>query len=864
MNPLIRLLSTPFQAAYGLLMASFGVVERLVAAIESGWRAFWRSLVDGPLQNLVFGLILAVTALRVLLGTTLREVDRLLGKVERWFIAVSMLVMTALSFLDYLRREVPGFSFEVDGGPNFAVVLMVWVGFFGASLATRQRKHLAVDLGERLLSPQAARLVQRFSAFVAAGFCYQFSGYALTLMEDSLVRGASQESLPLWPEMVAPFDTLGWLLLDNTAPTVAIAALSAVVLLVVVTARRQMVRGGRSLAMGPALALDSIGALALLVGGLAVLGNQWQPTSADGAPYAWTTLSESTDVAAPSAQEVANIANLVGDDTGGKSAPPAASDALVAAMTEASGRRNIPTWIPQSILPLSFLLMALRFLGLGVFGLPDDPNTPPAPTHLARTTGRGGRDLVFAGLIPGFLLGVGAVMGLSTGWLILVGCVLIVLTGAPLFLSIGIGTVASVAYIQGLEPSLVAKDMFEAVKKEELLAIPFFVLAGNIMTQGTIAERLVGVARAVMGTLPGGLGVASIIACVVFAAISGSSPVTVIAVGGIMFPMLVKERYPESYSLGVLTSAGSLGIIIPPSVPMIIYAIMVSGAGMAGADEEGGEIVTISPNDLFIAGILPGMFIAATLLVYTLYQTRPSRKDIDIVTPVIKGGYWPNLGREVRRSIWSLLLPVLILGGIYGVLGPLRFTVTEAAAVSVVYALFVELVVHREMKAKKLVDVLAESGVMMGSLFLIIVLAIAFNKFLAAEQIPQEAATAIRSAVSEPWQFLILVNLFLLALGCVMEIISAILIVAPLLAPIAADFGIDPIHFGIIFIVNLELGYLTPPMGINLFVASTVFERPVVKVIRSSLPFLVLMLFCLVVIAAFPQLSLFLLDRPSP
>ncbi len=851
-------------ALYQVLLSFFGVVEGGVNSIDRFFRSIGRWLSDRVFHHLGFGLILGLTALRVILGTVFSELDRLLAKVERWFIAIAMLVMTALSFLDYLRREIPGFEFEVDGGPNFAVVLMVWVGFFGASLATRQRKHLSVDLAERLLSPAAARMVQRFAALLAAGFCWNFSGYAQQLMDDSLLRNATQESLPLWPELVGAVDAVGWFLLSPEAPTTGVFALCAAVLAGVIVVRRQLIRGDRKLPTPTAVGLDFTGGVALVVLGLALVGLRWQPASDDGVAYEWSSLASQAEADKPNAADVANIANLVGDDTGGSSGADKAEDAdLAAAMAEASTRQNVPTWIPQAILPLSFLLMALRFLGFAVSGIPEDPDAPPVPTKPTRSTGRGGRDLVFAGLIPGFLIGVGAAAGFSTGWLVLLGCILVVLTGAPLFLAIGIGTVASVAYIQDLDATLVAKDMFEAVKKEELLAIPFFVLAGNIMTQGTIAERLVGVAKAMVGKMPGGLGVASIAACVVFAAISGSSPVTVIAVGGIMFPMLVKDRYPEDYSLGVLTSAGSLGIIIPPSVPMIIYAIMVSGAGLAGA-ADGEEVTTISPNDLFIAGIGPGLFIAGALLAYTLYQTRPTRKDIDIVEPQLKGGYLPNLLGELRRSIWSLLLPVIVLGGIYGVLGPLRFTVTEAAAVSVVYALFVELVVHREMKAKKLLDVLADSGVMMGSLFLIIVLAIAFNKFLAAEQIPQEAAQAIKSAVTEPWQFLILVNLFLLALGCVMEIISAILIVAPLLAPIAHDFGIDPIHFGIIFIVNLEIGYLTPPMGINLFVASTVFERPVVKVIRSALPFLLLMLFCLVVITAFPSLSLMLLDRPAP
>ena len=339
-----------------------------------------------------------------------------------------------------------------------------------------------------------------------------------------------------------------------------------------------------------------------------------------------------------------------------------------------------------------------------------------------------------------------------------------------------------------------------------------------------------------------------------------------------MFPMLVKERYPENYSLGVLTSAGSLGIIIPPSVPMIIYAIMVSQTltsvgkeyiipetGLLPGGLDPTQVLQVSPTKLFIAGVLPGLFIAGMLALYTLYQTRPTRKDIDIVIPEFEGTYWGNLGREIKNSFLSIMLPVLILGGIYGILGPLKFTVTEAAAVAVVYALIVELVFHRELKPSKLPDVLSKSGVMMGSLFLIIVLAIAFNKFLAEQYIPQNAAAWIQAHVNAKWQFLILVNIFLLGLGCVMDIISAILIVAPLLAPIALSYGIHPLHFGIMFIVNLELGYLTPPLGINLFVSSTVFKRPVIDVMKGSLPFLMLMIFCLAVIVMVPFLSLALI-----
>lgn len=837
---------------YALVTRVFDALERVITSVDRSLRGAARWLRDGPLHHLGFFLIIGITALVVLARAGLEELDRWLAKLERGFIAVAMLAMTALSFLDYLRREGPGIEFEVEGGPNLAVVLMVWVGFLGASLASREGRHLAVDASDKLLSPRAAALTQRFGALLAAGFCWVFADYAMALVEGNLATGSGQDGVPLWDALVPPINAVGSLLVDPAAPAAAVAVGCSVALMVLATVTRQLWRGGQRPSAGVQAAVDTAGVALLLVGGIALMGARWQPTDAAGEALSWTELQTNAEVLESKSGDLGNIANLVGDDTGGPSSDDAAATAEVAKLVaESSAGQELPMWVAQAVLPLSFLLMALRFFGRFLFGRPkpeDEGDGPPQSVPLAPATGKGARDLIVAGLFPGVLLGLGAVLGLDMGWLIFLGAFLMVLVGAPLFLAIGTAAVASVTLIQGFDGSIVAKDMFEAVKKEELLAIPFFVLAGNIMTQGSIAERLVGVARAFMGRTPGGLGLASIFACVIFAAISGSSPVTVIAVGSIMFPMLVKEHYPEDYSLGVLTSAGSLGIIIPPSVPMIIYAIMVSTP-----DDP------LSPNDLFIGGVLPGLFIAGMLLVYTLYQTRPTRPGNRIAVPELEGGYWSNLGRELKRSAPSLMLPVLVLGGIYGVLGPIRFTVTEAAAVAVVYALFVEFVVHRELKLRKLPRVLADSGTMMGSLFLIIVLAIAFNKFLAEREIPQMAAEALAAAVTSKWQFLILVNLFLLALGCVMEIISAILIVAPLLAPIAASYGIDPVHFAIIFIVNLELGYLTPPMGINLFVSSTVFERPVVDVIRSVIPFLLLMLFCLAVIAFVPWLSLALL-----
>ena len=883
------------------------VIDPFTTFISDSWRGFRK----GPLRSFFFYLLLVIVGIIVIIEAICEEADRFLANIEKTLISIALLGMVALSFLDYMRRELDFFTFEVSGGSPMSVVLMVWVGFLGASLATRQKKHLAVDATDRILSPKVAKVVKRFTALLAAGFCWHIAKQSMLMIEENLLKGSSQDSLPLWDSFEAPVNTLGNYLFQSSS-NILIFGISVTVLLAMVYVSRKK----------RTFAFDLIGSVSLFILGISYLSLQWNPVHLEtGGDYQFQTFGEE-DGTQTSAQksttdnaEINSLQNLISDDTGTEKptsdierlqnliADDTASDAaaktpskdsttkkednaaLLSFLETSAGGDQFPLWLAQSIIPLSFFLMALRFLALGLSGRTDpeldedddDESVPAPPIKLKwiQSTGRGGKDLIFLGLFPGIILGLLAAWTGSMGWIILFGAVILVLLGSPLFLSIGFASLACVTLIQDFSAINISKDMYEAVKKEELLAIPFFVLAGNLMTKGSIAERLVGVARAFMGKTPGALGLASIFACVIFAAISGSSPVTVIAVGSIMFPMLVKDRYPENYSLGVLTSAGSLGIIIPPSVPMIIYAIMVGqtlqavGKGMIDpttATKEfpegllpGGlppDVLQLSPNDLFVAGILPGLFIALMLALYTFYQTRPSRKDIDIVVPEFDEGYYPNLFTQIKRSALSILLPVLILGGIYGVLGPLKFTVTEAAAVAVVYALIVELFIHRELKFKDLPQVLSKSGVMMGSLFLIIVLAIAFNKFLAEQYIPQQATEWIQATVHTKWQFLILVNLFLLALGCVMDIISAILIVSPLLAPIAMAYGIHPLHFGIMFIVNLELGYLTPPLGINLFVSSTVFKRPVIEVIRGTLPFLFLMLFCLAVIVFFPFLSL--------
>ena len=417
---------------------------------------------------------------------------------------------------------------------------------------------------------------------------------------------------------------------------------------------------------------------------------------------------------------------------------------------------------------------------------------------------------------------------MSTGLLITIALILSLLFGLPLFVIMGL--LAGICYlnVSGETPMVIVGDIFYAADKEILLAIPLFILAGQIMTKGSISQRLIGVAKSLTAGIPGGLGIAAILSCAVFAAISGSSPVTLIAIGTLMYPALVEAGYSKKLSAGVLSTGGTLGIIIPPSIPMIIFAIMAG----------------VSVVDLFKAGIGPGILLVILLCGYMLYA-RPKNHS---------GKFSLNeFTASLKKGILSILMPLIILGGIYSGF----FTATESAAVAVVYALIVELFIHRELNLKKLLPVFGETAEMLGMLFLILILAVSLNKFMTFEQLPQQMVEWMATMISSKVGFLISVNILLLIVGCFMDIMSAILVLAPILTPMAIHYGIDPIHFGIIMIVNLEIGYLTPPIGINLFVASGIFKQTLVDVIKAVLPFLIVMIIGLALISAFPGISLF-------
>jgi C4-dicarboxylate transporter DctM subunit len=417
----------------------------------------------------------------------------------------------------------------------------------------------------------------------------------------------------------------------------------------------------------------------------------------------------------------------------------------------------------------------------------------------------------------------------SVLWLALILLVLLVLR-QNLLVMLGVATAyAYLVWGDGQIANIVI-DAWDAANKEVLLSIPLYILAGNIMSGGVMAQRLVRLMRAVSAPVPGGLAIATVLSCAVFAAVSGSGTVTLLAVGTVMYPALREAGYSRDFALGAICAAGTLGIIVPPSIPLILYGVMTQ----------------TSIADLFIAGLGPALLLTTLMVSYAVIANRH-----------FGAGRWDSreLLSAFRQGIWALLMPVLILGGIYSG----YFTATESAAVAVVYALFVEMVIYREMNFAGLYAVVGQTTKLLGSLFPVLMIALSLNVFLTYEQVPEMLVSALSSRLDSPLALLLGMNLFLLLLGCVMDIGSAILILSPMLQPLAAAQGIDPVHFGIIMVVNLEIGYLTPPLGLNLIVAMTAFKEDFWTICRAVVPFMLLMLVGLLVVCFWPGLTLFLI-----
>ncbi|HNS79466.1 MAG TPA: TRAP transporter large permease subunit [Syntrophorhabdus sp.] len=409
-------------------------------------------------------------------------------------------------------------------------------------------------------------------------------------------------------------------------------------------------------------------------------------------------------------------------------------------------------------------------------------------------------------------------------------CFFILLTlSMPIALLLAATTAIYLIFIAHVPVTSLIQQLFNGLDNFVLLGVPFFILAGNIMAEGAISDRLVGVMKLFVGRFTGGLALASVLACMVFAAISGSSPATVIAIGSIMMPALIKEGYGNRFSIGLLTSSGSLGILIPPSIPMILYAL----------------VMNVSVAEIFMAGFLPGIFIGCSLMGYSYYIARKHGWRSQVHYSFKEGL------KIIKDGLWALFLPVLVLGGIYGGI----FTPTEAAAVSVVYALFVELFIYKELKIGKLFNICRDSAILSGCLLFILSCAMSFIWLLTVEQIPIKLAEAIVSNIQNKWLFLLAINGVLLIIGALMDIVTAIIVISPILVETLSRYDIDFIHYGIIMIVNIECGFLTPPFGLNLFVAMAIMKRSLVEIGKSILPFILLFLGCLVIITYVPQLS---------
>jgi len=409
--------------------------------------------------------------------------------------------------------------------------------------------------------------------------------------------------------------------------------------------------------------------------------------------------------------------------------------------------------------------------------------------------------------------------------------VLLALLGAPLFAVIAAS--AMLGYLRAEIPlSAVPIEVFSIAEMPILLAIPLFTYAGYLLSESRAPARLVRLTSALLGWMPGGLAIVSIAACALFTAFTGASGVTIIALGALLYPALKQAGYDDRFNLGLVTAAGSLGLLFVPSLPLILY----------------GVVAEVSIDELFIAGILPGVFMMVVMSLYCLWVGRDQRHALSDFSLA-------ELRAALRDSVWELPLPVIVLGGIYSG----YFAVSEAAVVTAIYVSFIELVIHRDVSWRQLPDIVRQSMLLVGGILLILGVSLASTNYMIDAQVPQMLIGVVKEYVAGPTSFLWLLFLFLLVLGAILDIFSALVLVVPLILPVAKEFGVDPIHLGIVFLATMQLGYLTPPVGLNLFVASYRFDQSIVRVYLATFPFLLMLTFSVLVITFWPQLSLVLL-----
>ena len=418
-----------------------------------------------------------------------------------------------------------------------------------------------------------------------------------------------------------------------------------------------------------------------------------------------------------------------------------------------------------------------------------------------------------------------------------IGLVVLALLGAPIFAVIAAAALLGF-YGAGVDLAVVAIEFYRIAEIPVLLAIPLFTFAGYLMGDTRAPARLVRLTTALVGWLPGGLAIVSLIACALFTAFTGASGVTIVALGALLYPALNQAGYPEKFNLGLVTSSGSLGLLFAPSLPLILYGIVVQQFDVAR---------NVSIDALFLAGLLPGVLMLVLLSTWSIWQGRNIRTSF-------AGLSARDALAALNEAKWEVPLPFFVLGGIYSG----YFAVSEAAAVTVLYVLVVEVLIYREIRLRQLPGIMRDSMIMVGAILIILGMSLAFTNYMIDAEVPKRVFDLISRHISDQLTFLILLNVLLLLLGAVLDIFSALVIVVPLILPVAISYGIDPIHLGIIFLANMQIGYFTPPVGMNLFIASIRFEKPIMELYRSTLPFFIILLVALAIITYWPALSLYL------
>jgi len=425
-------------------------------------------------------------------------------------------------------------------------------------------------------------------------------------------------------------------------------------------------------------------------------------------------------------------------------------------------------------------------------------------------------------------------------YLIAIALILVTAFGMPLFAVILTVAMIGFAYA-GVDLSVIAIEIYRIADTPLLMALPLFTLTGYVMAESRTSERLVRLTQVFLGWMPGGLVVVSLVACALFTAFTGASGVTIVALGALLFPALTQAAYGEKFSLGIVTTSGSLGLLLPPSVPLVLYGIIVQQLNLG---------IDLRIEDLFRAGLLPGLLMIVMLTAWSLWAARNM--------PVSRMRFSLNEAlAALREAFWEIPLPVFILIGVYSGF----LAISEAAAVAAMYVILVEVFVYREIKIRQLPSIIRKSMMVCGGILLVIGVSLASTNYLIDAQVPMRLFAVIQEHVTSKLTFLILLNVLLLILGAILDIFSALVIMVPLILPVALEYGVDPVHLGIVFLANMQIGYFTPPVGMNLFIASYRFKLPVAEIYRATLPFMAVLLAALLVITYWPELSLALLQR---